>query len=106
MAGCGCSNKGGTTSVVVATTGGTTTPTAGVSVVEFTPAGTIATQTLTLPLTTHVFDDEILILTTQTITALTVGADAGATVAGMPTTLAANSYFRVRLFGTVWRRVG
>lgn len=77
----------------------------GTSVVLFTPAGTIATQTLTLPDTTRVFDDEILIITTQTITTLTVNGVTN-TVANMPTTLAANAYFRVRLFGTVWRRVG
>ena len=73
-----------------------------------TPTGTFATGTLTLPAVANCVDrQEILINTTQTITALTVAAN-GATVTGAPTTLAANGFFRLRFddVTNTWYRVG
>lgn len=73
-----------------------------------TPAGTIATATLTLPLVSNAVDrQELLVNTTQTITALTISANGGSTV-GAPTTLAANGFFRLRFDAVLktWYRVG
>jgi len=73
-----------------------------------TPAGTIATLTLTLPLSTDVADKtELLVNSTNIVTTLTIAPN-GATVVGGPTTIAANGFFRLR-FDTVlqtWYRVG
>jgi hypothetical protein len=132
MAGCGCSKGscgclftgdgievtgfGSATSPYVITPGATVNvvPTNGQNIAvavgtrteSLAPAGTIATLTLTLPATTTAFDSEVVVFTTATITALTVAADGGATVAGAPTTLAANGFFRMKKIGTVWHRVG
>jgi hypothetical protein len=110
MARCGCAGSAittGVTTTVVATNGGTTTVAIGTRMLYITPAGTIASHTIDLPDSTLAFDNEIIILTTQTITTLSVTASGpGTTVAGMPTTLSANGYFRVKLIGTVWYRVG
>jgi hypothetical protein len=50
---------------------------------------------------------EILVNTTQAITALTINAN-GATIVGAPTTLAAGGFFRLRFDGVLdtWYRVG
>lgn len=96
----------GTSTSVVPTTGQTVTPGADVREYLVNPAGTLAALTITLPASPTMFEEEIIIVSTQTLTALTVGAAGGNTVAGAPTTLAANGFFRMRLFGTVWRRVG
>jgi len=73
-----------------------------------TPAGTIATLTLTFPLLSNTEDkQEILINTTNTITTLTLSGN-GASIVGGITTLSANTFARYR-FDTVmdtWYRVG
>jgi hypothetical protein len=73
-----------------------------------TPVAGYAAGTITLPTSSNCADQqEILINCTQAVTTLTVGGN-GATVAGAPTTLAANAYFRLKydLPGTTWYRVG
>ena len=73
-----------------------------------TPAATIATLTITLPLaSTCVGGQELLVNSTQTITTLTIGANGGAVV-GAPATLAANGFFRLRFEPVLktWYRVG
>lgn len=87
------------------TTGQTVTVDLGTNLQVLNAAGTLAALTLTLPATTNSFLSEITVVTTTAITALTVSG-VGTTVAGAPTTLAANGYFKMRLIGTVWRRVG
>jgi len=94
-------------------TAGTTVTVAavnGVSVPVFlylTPAGVLATLTIALPAAGAAMDrQEILIATTQTITALTVSA-AGLTVINAPTTLVAGAgagSFRMRFdaVNNVW----
>lgn len=73
-----------------------------------TPLAGYAAGAVVLPaLATLADDQELLITTTQAVTALTV-SNGGATVNGAPTTLAANAFFRLR-FDTVnssWYRVG
>jgi hypothetical protein len=72
-----------------------------------TPAGTLATLTLKMPLSTSVLDKtEVLVNSTQILTALSFDANGG-TIVGAPTTLAANGFFTLR-FDTVmqtWYRV-
>jgi hypothetical protein len=73
-----------------------------------TPVAGYAAMTITLPTSTNLVDkQDILVNCTQAITTLTVAGN-GATVAGAPTTLAANAYFRLKydLPGTTWYRVG
>lgn len=73
-----------------------------------TPAGTIAALTLNLP-ASPVDKQEVLVKSTQTITALTINANAtNVTTSGAPTTLAANGFFRLRFDGVnnVWDRIG
>lgn len=73
-----------------------------------TPAAGYAAGTVNLPAIATLSDDqEILITTTQAVTALTVG-NGGAIVNGAPTTLAANAFFRLRfdLINGSWYRVG
>ena len=61
-----------------------------------TPAGTLATGTVTLPPVADLFDgQEVLVTSSQVITALTVAGN-GATVSGAPSALAANGFFRLR----------
>lgn len=91
---------------VAPTTGQTIVVDLGTNLQVINPAGTLAALTITLPATTGSFLSEVTILTTATLTSLTVNGAAGVTVAGAPTTLAANGYFKMRLVGTVWRRVG
>jgi hypothetical protein len=71
-----------------------------------TPAGTIAALTITLP-AIRAAGQEVLVNTSQAITALTVGG-AGTTVSGAPTTLATGGFFRMKYDGVlnVWYRVG
>jgi hypothetical protein len=72
------------------------------------PAGTLATGTVTMPLNTTTPDGtEILVTTTQQITAFTVGANGAAQVFGAPTTLAANAFFRLRFIAAQnsWYRI-
>lgn len=61
-----------------------------------TPAGTLAALTLQMPVQSTVTDgQEVLVITTQTITTLTLTGNSAAIV-GAPTTLAANGSFRLR----------
>lgn len=61
------------------------------------PAGTLATGTITLPLNTGTPDGtEVLVTTTQQITAFTLAPNGAANVYGAPTTLAAEDFFRMR----------
>lgn len=73
-----------------------------------TPAGTLSTLTLKMPLNTGVEDKtELLVNSTQIVTTLSFDANGG-TIVGAPTTLAANAFFRLR-FDVVlqtWYRVG
>lgn len=73
-----------------------------------TPTGTLAAGTLTLPAVVNCVDrQEILVNSTQTVTALTIAAN-GATVTGGPTTIAANGFFHLRFDAVTktWYRVG
>ena len=73
-----------------------------------TPTGTFATGTLILPTLANCIDrQEILVNSTQVVTTLTINGN-GATVTGAPTTLTANSFFRLRFdnVAKVWYRVG
>lgn len=73
------------------------------------PAGTLATGTITLPLNTLTPDGtEVLITTTQTVTALTIALNGATAASGAPTTLAANGFARMRFITTrnSWYRVG
>lgn len=73
-----------------------------------TPTGTFAAGTLTLPAVANCVDrQEILVNSTQTVTALTISGN-GATVTGAPTTIAANGFFRLRFddVTNTWYRVG
>jgi len=73
-----------------------------------TPAGTLATGTINLPASTEAIDKQtVLVSTSQEITALTVGGN-GATVVGVPTTLALGGYFTMKYDApnATWYRVG
>lgn len=73
-----------------------------------TPAGTIAACTLKLPLVANAVDrQEILVNSTQIVTALTIDANGGSVI-GAPTTLAANAFFRLRFDAVLktWYCVG
>lgn len=73
-----------------------------------TPAAGYAAGTITLPQSTYCVDgQEVLVSCTQAVTALTISGN-GATVNGAPTTLAANSFFRLRFDGVfqAWYRIG
>lgn len=73
-----------------------------------TPAGTLATATLKMPLVANAVDrQELLVNSTQAITTLTLDANGG-TIIGGPTTLAANGFFRLRfdIVMKTWYRVG
>lgn len=83
----------------VPTTGQTVTVATGDSWLIITPAGTLATLTISLP-TDRTDGEYVLINTTQTLTALTISG-AGTTVSGAPTTLAANAFLRMRYTATL-----
>jgi hypothetical protein len=73
-----------------------------------TPTGTLATGTIILPVSGDATDgQEVLVCSSQTITALTVSAT-GLTVTGAPTTLAAGGSFLMKFdsVNSTWRRVG
>ena len=72
------------------------------------PAGTLATGTVTLPLNTGTPDGtEVLITTTQQITAFTLGQNGAANIYGAPSTLAAEDFFRMRFVQATnsWYRI-
>jgi hypothetical protein len=73
-----------------------------------TPVAGYATMTIVLPTSTICIDkQDILVNCTEAVTTLTIDGN-GSTVAGEPTTLAADAYFRLKydLPGTTWYRVG
>jgi hypothetical protein len=72
------------------------------------PSGTLASGTVTLPLNTQTPDGtEVLITTTQTITAFTLALNGASNAYGAPTTLAVNGFFRVRYYAATnsWYRI-
>jgi hypothetical protein len=72
------------------------------------PAGTLAVGTVTLPLNTQTPDGtEVLVTTTQQITAFTLAANGATQLYGVPTTLAAQDNFRVRFVQATnsWYRI-
>lgn len=72
------------------------------------PAGTLATGTITLPLNTTTADGtEVLVTTTQQITAFTLAPNGAANVYGGPSTLAAEDLFRMRYVQSTnsWYRI-
>jgi len=63
------------------------------------PAGTLATGTVTLPLNTGVPDGtQVLVTTTQIITAFTLALNGASAAFGAQTTLAANAFFTMRFY--------
>ena len=73
-----------------------------------TPIAGYAAGTLVFPPVAGVLDkQEIIVNSTQAITALTINAN-GATIVGAPTTLTAGGFFRFRFDGVTdtWYRVG
>lgn len=73
-----------------------------------TPTAAFAAGTITLPaLASSVDKQEVLVSCNQAVTTLTVNGN-GSTVEGAPTTLAANSYFRLKYEAVfhVWVRIG
>ena len=89
-------------------TGTTITIADGVRWLGLTPAGTIATLTVNLPVSTNLIDlQEILISSSQTVTALTLGGN-GSTINSAATTIAAGSFLRYKYSSTntTWYRVG
>jgi hypothetical protein len=73
------------------------------------PSATLAAGTITLPDVTTADDgQELLVTSTQAITALTVAANGATSVYGAPTTLAANGFFKLRydLVSKSWFRIG
>lgn len=73
-----------------------------------TPTATFANGTIKLPTSTiAIHNQELLITTTQTITTLTINTN-GASAVGLPATLAAGGFFRIKFEGVadVWYRVG
>ena len=84
-------------------------PTSGGSVwLLLTPAAGYAAGTITLPAQASCVDgQEVLVSSTQFVTALTVAGN-GSTVNGAPTTLAANGSLRLRFDGVfkAWYRIG
>jgi hypothetical protein len=72
------------------------------------PAGTLATGTITLPLNTGTPDGtEVLVTTTQQITAFTLVLNGAVNGYGAPTTLAAQDFFRMRFYQATnsWYRI-
>ena len=73
------------------------------------PAGTLATGTITLPLNTGVPDGtQVLVTTTQIITAFTLALNNATAAFGAPTALAANGFFTMRFYQATnsWYRIG
>jgi hypothetical protein len=72
-----------------------------------TPEAGYATGTITLPLS-PIDKQSVLVNSTQAIAALTVTPQAGNTVFGQPTTLAANGFFTLKFDALLkrWYRVG
>lgn len=74
-----------------------------------TPIGALLDGAIILPLVANCVDgQEVLVACTQPITALTISGNGATGVNGAPTTLAANSFFRLRfdVIAKSWYRVG
>lgn len=72
------------------------------------PISTLATGTITLPLNTATPDGtEVLLSTTQQITAFTLSLNGASAAYGDPTTLAAEDFFRMRFVQSTnsWYRI-
>ena len=72
------------------------------------PVSTLASGTITLPLNTTTPDGtEVLVSTTQQITAFTLSLNGAAAAYGDPTTLAAEDFFRMRFVQSTnsWYRI-
>lgn len=81
---------GGGVQSVAPLTGASIVVSPGVANLILTPAGTIATATVTLPAAANLFNGQKLyIITSQTVTALTLTAGSGTTVNGTNTTVTA-----------------
>ncbi len=100
-----------TTNIYVPTTGfsiAVPTPTTEQQWMLLTPAGTLATGTIVLPLNTTTPDGfDVLVTTTQIITTFTLSLNGAAAANGAPSTLAANGLFRVRYVqaNNAWYRI-
>ena len=73
------------------------------------PLATYAAGTIVLPAVGSLIDkQEVLVNCTQIVTTLTVDGNGAGAVAGAPTTLAANGFFRLKYDSTMdtWYRVG
>ena len=99
------------TNVYVPTTGfsiAVPTPVAQQQWIILQPVSTLATGTITLPLNTATPDGtEVLLSTTQQITAFTLSLNGASAAYGDPTTLAAEDFFRMRfvLSTNSWYRI-
>lgn len=91
------------TVVVTPTTGFTNTVSNGVSRYLMTPAGTLATGTLTFP-AVPVANQVLTVMSTQTVTTLTLSGNSGFTISNAPTTIAANTAIAFYFRGTNWYR--
>ena len=72
------------------------------------PAGTLAAGTVTLPLNTQTPDGtEVLVTTTQDITAFTLAINGAAAAYGAPVTMLAEEFFRMRFVQATnsWYRI-
>lgn len=72
------------------------------------PAGTLATGTITLPLNTSVTDGtQVLVTSTQIITALTIASNGASAAFNVPTALAAGGFFTLRFYKATnsWYRI-
>lgn len=72
------------------------------------PVAAYAAGTIIFPLSTNLVDkQEVLVNTTQAVTALTLNGN-GATIQGAPTSLVANSFFRFKydISGNTWYLIG
>lgn len=87
--------------IEVHATGFSTTVSATASILIITPAGTLATGTITFP-TTEVEGKVLRISSTQIITSLTFVAGAGDTFSNAPTTITAGGSYGFIHIGTVW----
>lgn len=96
---------GGTTTATPAS-GGSTPIASTTRTLLLDHVATIATHTLTLPAASDSFEKIVRIVSASAVTTLTVSGAVGVTVAGAPTTLAANGFFTMMLIGSVWRRIG
>ena len=73
-----------------------------------TPSGTLAAGTIVLPAVANcVENQEVLVASSQTVTALTVNTN-GATIVGAPTTISSGGFFTLRFEPVLktWYRVG